>query len=74
MALLRVETEDGIEILLPGGSRLKETEDPKDLLDAVVALLRVSNKRAPARPKSLAIQRAEEASHWLLALAEGRAR
>jgi len=74
-ALLRVEAEDGrVEIVLPGGSRLVEAEDPKDLLEAVISFIRVSNKAAPARPKSLAITHSEEALHWLTALSEGRAR
>ena len=73
-AFLRVELEDGrVVVALPGGSQLTEAERPEDLLEAVIACLRASNKARPARPKSLAITHSEEALHWLLALNEGRA-
>lgn len=72
---VRVESDDGrIVDVLEGGSQLTVDEDPEVLLAAVVARLRLSNKQAPARPKSLAITHAEEAMNWLHALKEGRVR
>jgi hypothetical protein len=45
-------------------------ETPRDILEAVVARLRVENAapETKARELSLAITHAEEALHWLLAL------
>lgn len=75
MAFIRVEPDDGpAQYVLPGGSQISETDSPEDLLEVVIARLRASNKAAPARPKSVAVQRAEEALFWLLALKEGRSR
>lgn len=74
-SFMRVETDDGrtVDVLL-GGSQITLDESLEDILAVVVARLRAWNKAQPARPKSLAITHVEEATLWLHAYSEGRAR
>jgi hypothetical protein len=49
-------------------------DTPVAVLEAVCTRLRELNRTDGARELSLAIQRAEEAQHWLKALAERKSR
>lgn len=69
---LRVQPDNGPLVeFLPGGSSLTSGEDPIDLIKSAVARLRVSNKISPARPKSTAITKCDEALLWLQAFERG---
>lgn len=69
---LRVQPDHGPPVTyLPGGSSISEDDGAADILPVVIQRLRAANKVSPAREISLAVQRAEEALHWITAL-EGR--
>lgn len=60
--------------LLPHGTEVVPDEAARDLLDLAIARLRESNRREPARPKSVALTNMEQAALWLDGLAEGKVR
>lgn len=75
MTGIRVEPADGPpETLLPGGSRVSDEETAETLLELAIMKIRVSNRAAPARPKSHAITQCQDALLWLNAYAEGKIR